>query len=317
MRRLLVRNGRCGVRLALFGAAGGLATVRVGRNHPGNHIAGGVCPVCAEKGIYDQIRFLNTEGMEVIRINNTPAGPQVVAHEDLQSKGNRYYFENAMRVAEDQVFVCPLNLNMERGEIERPLKPVMRFAIPVQDQSGMRRGVLVLNLMGHGLLQKLRATAQPFPGQAWLVNEAGDFLIGPDESVEWDFMLQRQGRTLQRLYPDAWEAFGEAEHKQYSNPQGVFAGRAVWVGSLTQRGRSQQLGPLAGPKLVAISHIPNSVVFAGPRRLLTQMLGIYGLSLVALAWVTWYLAVAGRPTSGSKGWNCRRPMRDCASWQRG
>ena len=42
-----------------------------------------------EKKVYDQIRFLNTEGAEIIRINNSNGIPYSVPQKDLQTKSSR------------------------------------------------------------------------------------------------------------------------------------------------------------------------------------------------------------------------------------
>ena len=50
------------------------------------------------KGMYDQIRFLDESGMEVIRINYNNGEPFIVAGEKLQFKGERYYFQDTNRL---------------------------------------------------------------------------------------------------------------------------------------------------------------------------------------------------------------------------
>ncbi len=64
---------------------------------------------------YEQIRYLNDTGMEVVRINRNGDVAVCVAAEKLQSKGNRYYFRDAYTLARDKVFVSPFDLNVEHG----------------------------------------------------------------------------------------------------------------------------------------------------------------------------------------------------------
>ena len=42
--------------------------------------------------IYDQIRFIDLEGNEVIRVNYETDGAILVDKDDLQNKKDRYYF---------------------------------------------------------------------------------------------------------------------------------------------------------------------------------------------------------------------------------
>ena len=45
-----------------------------------------------------------------------------------------------------RVFVSPLDLNIERGEIEVPYKPVIRYATPVFDKENKAKGIVITNV---------------------------------------------------------------------------------------------------------------------------------------------------------------------------
>ncbi|MBI9018447.1 MAG: cache domain-containing protein [Phycisphaerae bacterium] len=129
-----------------------------------------------EKKCYDQVRYLDETGMEVVRINFNEGKPSRTPDEKLQSKKNRYYFSDAFALDQRGIFISPLDLNIERGEIERPLmtnalpdkesfdsiwiqdkdgnyaKPMMRFATPVFNKQGEKKGVVLLNYFGSQLI---------------------------------------------------------------------------------------------------------------------------------------------------------------------
>jgi hypothetical protein len=50
------------------------------------------------KGKYDQVRFLDATGMEVIRVNHNNGQPAIVPKNELQFKGKRYYFHEAFKL---------------------------------------------------------------------------------------------------------------------------------------------------------------------------------------------------------------------------
>ena len=85
------------------------------------------------KNIYDQIRYLDEKGMEIVRVNHNNEQPVVVQNEKLQFKGDRYYFKDTFRLKGDEIFVSPFDLNIENERIEQPLKPMIRFGISVND----------------------------------------------------------------------------------------------------------------------------------------------------------------------------------------
>jgi len=58
-----------------------------------------------------------------------------VPDKELQKKGKRYYFSDSFKLKPGQIFVSPLDLNVEHGHLEKPIKPMIRFGTPVVDIS--------------------------------------------------------------------------------------------------------------------------------------------------------------------------------------
>ncbi|MBQ09893.1 MAG: hypothetical protein CMD96_08895, partial [Gammaproteobacteria bacterium] len=83
--------------------------------------------ISLRKGIYDQIRFIGKTGQEILRINYNKGKPILVPKDQLQNKIGRYYFKKIMNLNKEKVYVSPLDLNFEKGEVEKPFKPVIRF----------------------------------------------------------------------------------------------------------------------------------------------------------------------------------------------
>ncbi len=124
--------------------------------------------------LYDQVRLLDETGMELLRVNFNGGDPYVVDKKDLQNKSGRYYFEDAFNLYKGAVFISPLDLNIEQGAIEQPLKPMIRFATPVIDQFGKKRGVVLLNYFGEKLLQRFSSDVYTSTGsQLMLLNSDG------------------------------------------------------------------------------------------------------------------------------------------------
>ncbi|MBU1611292.1 MAG: hypothetical protein KKC99_05550, partial [Proteobacteria bacterium] len=69
-------------------------------------------------GLFDQIRFLDNRGMEVLRINYNQGKPALVPEDQLQNKASRYYFIESTKLDDGQIFVSPLDLNVEHGKVE-------------------------------------------------------------------------------------------------------------------------------------------------------------------------------------------------------
>ena len=73
----------------------------------------------------------------------------------LQDKSKCYYFQETVSLSEGEIFISPLDLNVEHGEIEQPLKPMIRLGTPLYNQQGKKSGILLLNYLAQNLLDKL------------------------------------------------------------------------------------------------------------------------------------------------------------------
>ncbi|RUM35302.1 MAG: hypothetical protein DSY58_07130, partial [Desulfobulbus sp.] len=80
-----------------------------------------------QKKIYYQVRFLNADGMEVVRVDRNEGESTIIAKNRLQNKKTRYYFADTAKLGHGKLMISPLDLNRERGEVERPLRPVIRY----------------------------------------------------------------------------------------------------------------------------------------------------------------------------------------------
>lgn len=150
---------------------------------------------------YDQIRFIDRTGQEIIRINRLASGdPYSVPDALLQNKANRYYVAAGLRLAKGELYLSPLDLNVEKQEVEVPYKPMLRMVMPV-DQS-QREGLVVINYRGGELLQQM-GTALPQSRQPLLLNDAGQWLLGGG-SRDWQFMFTDQTGLAVEL-PAQWQ----------------------------------------------------------------------------------------------------------------
>jgi signal transduction histidine kinase len=242
---------------------------------------------CRQRGVYDQVRYLDNTGHERIRVNFNGGQAAVVPQSELQSKADRYYFSEAMQLDRGQVFVSAFDLNVEHGQIERPLKPTVRFATPVFAADGTRRGVLVLNYLGAALLDKLAEVSRTFAGTALLLNRQGHYLRGPAPDDEWGFML-RHNRTFAERYPDAWALIPAAGEGQFRTKDGLFTYRTADAPPRTERDPEVDYFGL-----VVVAHTAPEVLDAASTQALRRLLLLYGAVLLILLPLSWYLAHVG------------------------
>ncbi|MCU7859060.1 MAG: cache domain-containing protein, partial [Candidatus Thiodiazotropha sp. (ex Lucinoma kastoroae)] len=173
------------------------------------------------KGFYDQIRYIDNSGMEVVRVNYSQGESKVVPEPKLQNKSNRYYFKEALAMDRRYIYLSPFDLNMEEGEIEFPLKPVIRFGTPVFDSHGRKRGIILLNYLGDRLIQNFTRAAANIADHIELVNDNGYWLRSPRHEDEWGFMLGHDAR-FQTDNGDEWLKIIESDKGQIQTESGLF-----------------------------------------------------------------------------------------------
>lgn len=177
----------------------------------------------ASKKIYNQIRFIDKKGMELVRVDLNNGHPAVIPKAKLQSKVKRYYFNKTMGLDRGKVYVSPFDLNIEKGKIEQPLKPTIRFGTPVFDNHENQVGIIMLNFLGKNLLNAFENISITSHGKTMLLNRDGYWLKSSDDKNEWGFMLDdRKDKTFGNVYADEWKNIQEKMHGQFYTSKGVF-----------------------------------------------------------------------------------------------
>ncbi|WP_413282870.1 EAL domain-containing protein [Vibrio sp. MA40-2] len=177
------------------------------------------------KRVFDQIRVIDSQGVERVRVNGNGQNATVVPQNKLQDKSGRFYFSKAMTLKPNDIYVSPFDLNIEQGQIEKPLKPIIRFAVPIVDSQQQNKGILIVNYLGVNLLADIQRTPiSGSHGKLMLVNKEGYWLKGLQEKNEWGFMISsRSKQTMAQQFPDAWKDISSHNSGQLETDAGLFS----------------------------------------------------------------------------------------------
>ncbi len=159
---------------------------------------------------YYQLRYIDLEGLEQVRVQYR--GDQVVEvpTAQLQDKLHRDYFQKAISLSRGQVYLSPLELNIEHGEVEQPIQPVFRVATPVFDDRGEKSGIIIINLFGSQLLAPFAELDRSSQQTMSLLNQQGYWLYSSDPSLPWGRQL---GSNLgfAEFHPEWLQIQGQSE----------------------------------------------------------------------------------------------------------
>ena len=158
------------------------------------------------KKIFDQIRFIDMNGDERLRINYGDGHPVRVSDSLLQNKADRYYFTQTISLAENHVYISPMDLNVENDAIEIPYKPTLRLSASVRNAQNEIIGLIVINYLGNDLFRQIRNVTSGTYDSFYMLNANGYWLYNSDDPQrEWGFMFAaRVNDQFQQLYPEEW-----------------------------------------------------------------------------------------------------------------
>jgi PAS domain S-box-containing protein len=164
------------------------------------------------KDVYAQARYIDERGMELVRVDSVHDQVVVVPADQLQDKSDRYYFQQGIKLPAGQVYLSRFDLNVERGEIEIPYNPMVRFSTKLQDASSHERGLVVLNVRARPLIDLIKGMQLPEGAELWLLNRDGGWMIGPTPADEWRFLDPRADNArLGDQHPELWSAIQSGE----------------------------------------------------------------------------------------------------------
>lgn len=237
---------------------------------------------------YDQLRYLDKTGQEIIRVNYNKGNVRAVPEDALQDKSNRYYFSDAIVINEGEVFVSPLDLNIENGQIEKPLKPMIRFATPVFDTEKNKSGIVLINYLANTLLEDISTAGELSIGSIMLINSEGYWLQNQmNRKFEWGFMFaEHQQQTFPIHYPEEWTMIENTKAGQLETENGLFTYKTVFPLEKTVAAPSEKYF------WVVVSHVSPGVIKDNKRKILFELF-IFGAGVfIIIALGSWFTALS-------------------------
>jgi diguanylate cyclase (GGDEF)-like protein len=177
---------------------------------------------------FDQLRFIDKNGLEVVRVDDTEEGSLVVPPSELQNKSERGYFLQALALPPGQILVTPLEFNQERGVVEYPLNPVIRLAMPVFDAAGANAGVAVVNYKARRLLDELAAVGAVARGNPNILSMRGRWLMEAQPGSSPDYRVNGpDDLSFLERFPDEWGKVTAAKKGLFRTENGLYTYRVV------------------------------------------------------------------------------------------
>lgn len=242
--------------------------------------------ICKWKKNYDQLRLIQLNGDEIVRINMKEGKCLIVDKHNMQNKSKRYYFAETVKLDKNELYISPFDLNIENDKVEYPLKPVIRIATPVYDFNNNKKGIIVINYLGNRILNRVEEISKSLTGDLHIINKDGYWLKSPNPENDWGFMFSNKiNKKFEYLYNNSWQAISANDLGQFENEFGIFT--------------YQSISPISDAKLnfeisnqsnhwKIISHILPETISASAYTLLTNFI-IYNAYILGLIILLSYL----------------------------
>ena len=161
----------------------------------------------------DQLRYIDQQGMERIRVNQRGGPPQLAT--ELQNKSDRDYVQRGLALTAGGVYFSAIDLNIEYGQIERPFRPMLRSVAKVM-VNGSPAGMVVLNANADELEKLLRTVLPTAVAQPVVLNSSGGWIMGGGEK-DWLFSAKPDApdALLSTQEPALWEKIQASSSGQF------------------------------------------------------------------------------------------------------
>ncbi|MFV8572573.1 diguanylate cyclase domain-containing protein [Marinobacter sp. SBS5] len=234
-----------------------------------------------QKSTYSQLRFLDHDGLELVRLERNDQRVFKKHENALQFKGERYYAIETAALAEGDVYVSPLDLNVEKGQVEVPYEPMIRFGVRVVDEETGNQGLVILNMKGQALLAPFdTGMAGSYP--AFLLDSEGHVLAGPDPNDEWGFMFGLPS-AFAREYPEALDQILGGDHGWVETSKGLFVYETVHP--LKQFNRNSPAGQYTWK---TVSFVPSESLPSSALMNHTWVIGFYVIGVFLTLVISFY-----------------------------
>ncbi|HEY9706509.1 MAG TPA: cache domain-containing protein, partial [Allocoleopsis sp.] len=148
---------------------------------------------------YDQLLYIDENGNELVKVIGENGNIKNLPSSQLQNKAQTEYFQKAMKLRSGEVYISPISLYRENNQIQKPYKPIIRYATPIYNSQGKIRGMLVANVLADAFLNTTKE--QNSNMRVLIVNEQGYYLQHPEEKKRWGFDLGNN-ETISKDYSE-------------------------------------------------------------------------------------------------------------------
>ena len=180
-----------------------------------------------QKRCYRRIRLIGLDGIEQARVDYRDGAARIIQDTLRRSIADRADFQQSINLGRSELYISPIGLNMENGEIEIPHTPMIRFAMPVYDAEQRKKAVLMLDYAASQFLEHFDAMLAGSYGHIALLNQDGYWIRSHKPEREWGFVFNNNLR-FQNNHAEEWRIIRAQHSGQLHTDDGLFTFGSVY-----------------------------------------------------------------------------------------
>ncbi|HIQ06826.1 MAG TPA: HAMP domain-containing protein [Thiotrichaceae bacterium] len=167
-----------------------------------------------QQKIYQQVRFLDRQGKELIRIDRNNNISSSITDIHLKDRSKEKYFTKSIDLKGEALYISPFVLN-HPNENNKDLQPTIRYATPVFDRKDTLRGVIVLDINSSAI--KNLAKEQDIHHQLFIVDTKGHYIYHNNDDKEWG---SKKKSSFNKDMPNLKQYLGKKSKSHYIEEDG-------------------------------------------------------------------------------------------------
>lgn len=177
---------------------------------------------------HDQIRLISLNGQELAKTLYNSKFEQSIASNDLQDLSSSHYFKAAQTIQPNEAYVSKMELSLYKGKLEKPYKPILRFATPVLDDNGSKVGILMINYLAQDFLNSFsNKSKNDITSYAMLVDSQGFWLNHYNPQLEWGRDLNQLEKNIKIKHPQVWQQIQNKGSGSLHTDEGLFRFQSI------------------------------------------------------------------------------------------
>ena len=170
-----------------------------------------------------QLRWLDLQGNEVIRINYSGFTAKSVPQKKLQNKAHRPYVNAIRSTLPGSLLLSELSLNRESGQVFLPYQPTIRAMLHVPATHPLGEGFLIVNYRLTELMEYIKDLRSPHAA-LYMADDTPQWLVYSDPAKEWSGTAGGPPVDI----PDTWQQLDK------TNAVSIYVARNLEIFSISK-----------------------------------------------------------------------------------